>query len=180
MGTGFVYPEEVRDAMNSVNRDREDKRLDFYHAGGLDKIKEKQRLGCKIVFTNGCFDILHAGHVTYLKEAKKLGDILVIGVNSDASVKRLKGESRPVNPLEDRLALLSALECVDYVAPFQEDTPLELIKKVEPDVLVKGGDYQPDMIVGADEVMERGGEVRILPFVAGRSTTGIVEKIQEK
>lgn len=132
-----------------------------------------------MVFSNGCFDILHAGHISYLKEAKKLGDLLVLGVNTDASVHRLKGKGRPVNGLEDRLILLSALEYVDYVVPFQEDTPLELIKKIEPDVLVKGGDYQIDAIVGAKEVMERGGKVQILPFVDGKSTTHMIEKIQK-
>ena len=104
-------------------------------------------------------------------------DILVVGVNTDESVKRLKGDSRPINTLEDRLLLLSALEIVDYVVPFGEDTPLELIKKTGPDVLVKGGDYRIDTIVGAEEVLERGGEVQSLPFIAGKSTTGILEKL---
>lgn len=178
VGTSIVYPEEVADAMRRTDKNRNHKRLDFYREKGLEKLKQKQKMGYKTVFTNGCFDILHAGHIAYLKEAKKLGDILVIGVNTDESVKRLKGTGRPINSLEDRLTLLSALEDVDYVIPFREDTPLELIKKIEPDVLVKGGDYQIDTIVGAKEVAERGGRVQVLPFVKGRSTTGILEKIQ--
>lgn len=177
VGTSIVYPEEVFSAMEK-EAGKEGKRLDFYHAEGLASLKRKQTAGSRVVFTNGCFDILHAGHVSYLMEAKKLGDILVVGVNSDGSVKRLKGEGRPVNSLEDRLLLLSALECVDYVAAFEEDTPLELIKKVEPDVLVKGGDYRAETVVGAREVMEKGGTVRILPFVDGKSTTGMIEKIR--
>lgn len=179
VGTGIVYPEEVAHAMHPLQRDKEDKRLNFYQEDGLENLKKRQRMGYKVVFSNGCFDILHAGHISYLKEAKKLGDLLVLGVNTDASVHRLKGKGRPVNGLEDRLILLSALEYVDYVVPFQEDTPLELIKKIEPDVLVKGGDYQIDAIVGAKEVMERGGKVQILPFVDGKSTTHMIEKIQK-
>lgn len=179
VGTSIVYPEEVDRAMHPVQRSWEDKRLDFYQPEGLEKLKKWQQKGCKVVFSNGCFDILHAGHITYLKEAKKLGDLLVIGVNSDASVRRLKGQDRPVNSLEDRLLLLSALEYVDYVVPFEEDTPLELIQKIEPDVLVKGGDYKIDQIVGAKEVIDRGGMVRVLPFVDGKSTTQIIEKMQK-
>lgn len=178
VGTSIVYPEEVARAMNCAGGD--DKRLDFYHAEGLARLKEKQRVGRKVIFTNGCFDILHAGHITYLSEAKRLGDILVVGVNSDASVRRLKGEDRPVNTLEDRLTLLSALECVDYVVMFEEDTPLEIIKKIEPDVLVKGGDYRIDAVVGAREMAARGKEVKVLPFVAGKSTTGIIERMNKR
>lgn len=178
-GTSIVYPGEVAAAMGHMDKAEEDKRLDFYRPEGLDRLKRRRQKGEKVVFTNGCFDILHAGHIAYLKEAKKMGDVLVIGVNTDESVKRLKGDSRPVNALEDRLTLLSALEFVDYVAPFYEDTPLELIKKVGPDVLVKGGDYQIDRIVGAREVMEQGGEVHSLPFIEGKSTTGIIEKMQK-
>lgn len=199
VGTSIVYPEEVFRTMNRDEKrikvqefadretekidkpnsfETEDKELNFYLAKGLERLEKKRRAGSRIVFTNGCFDILHAGHITYLKKAKKLGDILVIGVNTDESVKRLKGNSRPVNPIEDRLMLLSALEYVDYVVPFQEDTPLELIKAIKPDVLVKGGDYQIDSIVGAKEVLDGGGIVRVLPFIEGRSTTGIIDKMQ--
>lgn len=179
VGTSIVYPEEIAAVMRHMDKAEEEKRLDYYQPNGLDRLKRKQQKGYKVVFTNGCFDILHAGHIAYLKEAKKLGNVLVIGVNTDESVKRLKGNSRPINTLEDRLTLLSALESVDYVVPFDEDTPLELIKKVGPDVLVKGGDYQIDTIVGAREVLERGGEVQSLPFIAGKSTTRMIEKMQK-
>jgi D-glycero-beta-D-manno-heptose 1-phosphate adenylyltransferase len=133
----------------------------------------------KIVFTNGCFDILHRGHVTYLTEAKKLGDLLVIGLNSDASVKRLKGPERPVNNELDRQYVLSQLKAVDFVEIFTEDTPLNLILKVQPKVLVKGGDWKIDQIVGGKEVIADGGDVFSLNFVDGYSTTALIEKIQE-
>ncbi len=178
VGTSIIYPEEVARAMGGTGKGERDKRLDFYQAAGLERLKEQQRAGCRVVFSNGCFDILHAGHVAYLREAKRLGDILVIGVNTDASVKRLKGAGRPINTLGDRVALLSALEDVDYVIPFEEDTPLELIKKIMPDVLVKGGDYRAEDIAGAKEVTENGGEVRVLSFLQGKSTTGIIERMQ--
>ncbi len=134
----------------------------------------------KVVFTNGCFDIIHVGHVVYLSEAKSLGDILVVGLNSDSSVKRLKGESRPVNNQRDRATVLSALESVDYVVIFDEDTPYNLINALIPDVLVKGGDWLPDQIVGADIVIKNGGTVRSLRFVQGKSTTNLIEQIQKK
>lgn len=134
----------------------------------------------KIVFTNGCFDILHIGHVKYLKQAKAKGDILVVGVNSDASVKRLKGESRPINNQQDRIDILAEMEFVDYVVIFEDDTPYELIKKVKPDILVKGGDYQIEDIVGADFVHSIGGCVETIPFVEGKSTTRIIEAMREK
>ncbi len=132
----------------------------------------------RIVLTNGCFDILHAGHVAYLEEAKSLGDRLIVAVNDDDSVRRLKGESRPVNPLQDRMLVLAGLAAVDWVVPFSEDTPAELIAAVLPDVLVKGGDYKPDEIAGAKAVLENGGEVRVLAFHDGRSTTRIIERLQ--
>lgn len=131
----------------------------------------------KIVFTNGCFDILHRGHVTYLNEAKKQGDLLVLGLNSDASVKRLKGESRPINNEQDRKFVLENLKCIDYVEIFEEDTPLNLILKVKPSILVKGGDWKPEDIVGGKEVLEWGGDVRSLNFVDNYSTTNVIEKI---
>jgi rfaE bifunctional protein nucleotidyltransferase chain/domain len=133
----------------------------------------------KIVFTNGCFDILHKGHVTYLNEAKKLGDLLVIGLNSDASVKRLKGSERPINNERDRQYVMSQLKPVDFVEIFSEDTPLNLILKIRPNVLVKGGDWKIDQIVGAKEVIQNGGEVFSLQFVDGYSTTSIIHKIQQ-
>ena len=134
----------------------------------------------KVVFTNGCFDILHAGHVAYLQEAKQQGDLLVVGLNSDASVARLKGPTRPIQNQDDRAFILSALACVDHVVIFDEETPLSLIEAVKPDVLVKGGDWRIDQIVGSDFVLARGGEVKSLQFVEGRSTTRIVEKIHEQ
>lgn len=134
--------------------------------------------GHKIVFTNGCFDVLHYGHVHYLLQAKELGDILVIGLNSDNSVRRLKGPTRPINGENERAFVLAALACVNYVTLFEEDTPEELIKVVRPDVLVKGGDYTLDNIVGADFVMQNGGTVTTIPFVEGFSSTRIIEKLK--
>ena len=131
----------------------------------------------RIVMTNGCFDILHAGHVAYLEEAKSLGDRLIVAVNDDDSVRRLKGESRPINALEDRMLVLAGLAAVDWVVPFSDDTPAALIAAVLPDVLVKGGDYQPDQIAGGKEVLENGGEVRVLSFRDGHSTSRIIDKL---
>jgi rfaE bifunctional protein nucleotidyltransferase chain/domain len=136
-----------------------------------------RRQGKRIVFTNGCFDLIHPGHVRYLRAAKRLGDVLVIGLNSDASVRRLKGPSRPLVSQRDRCEVMAALEMVDYVIVFGEDTPYELIKQVQPDVLVKGGDWKPDDIVGADIVRARGGAVRSLRFAPGYSTTRLVQTI---
>jgi rfaE bifunctional protein nucleotidyltransferase chain/domain len=133
--------------------------------------------GSTIVFTNGCFDIIHAGHVQYLEQAKQLGDILVVGLNSDSSVKRLKGNDRPVNSQQNRALVLAALESVDYVIIFEEDTPYELIKAIQPDVLVKGGDWQEDSIVGSNIVKSKGGKVISLPFWDGLSTTIIIETL---
>jgi rfaE bifunctional protein nucleotidyltransferase chain/domain len=132
-----------------------------------------------LVFTNGCFDILHRGHVTYLAQARALGASLLVGVNSDASVKRLgKGDDRPINRQEDRMAVLAALECVSLVTWFDEDTPLELILRAKPDILVKGGDWTVDRIVGAPEVLSWGGEVHSIPFLFERSTTATLNKIR--
>ncbi len=136
--------------------------------------------GKRIVFTNGCFDILHVGHKRYLEHARALGDILVIGVNSDASVKRLKGPARPVNTEYDRAEMLLGLKSVDYVIVFEEDTPYDLIVDIVPDILVKGGDWSEESIVGADIVKAHGGIVRSLPFVEGKSTTSIITRIQKK
>ncbi len=141
---------------------------------------ELRTTSAKVVFTNGCFDILHAGHVTYLEEARALGDFLVLGLNSDASVSRLKGPKRPVVPFADRATVLAGLRAVDLVVGFPEDTPYDLIAGIEPDVLVKGGDWAPETIVGADLVTARGGEVRSLSLVTGRSTTDIVATILER
>lgn len=133
----------------------------------------------KIVFTNGCFDILHAGHVQYLQAAKQLGDWLVVGLNSDESVRRLKGPERPINSQQDRRAVLAALRCVDWVEIFSEDTPLLLIQQLRPQVLVKGGDWQVEKIVGADFVRSYGGEVRNITFLPGHSTSIMISKIRD-
>lgn len=137
-------------------------------------------IGKTIVFTNGCFDILHTGHTRYLAAAKALGDILVVGVNSDSSVKMIKGDKRPINTESDRAEALAALEAVDFVAIFDEPDPYKLIQQLEPDVLVKGGDWPVDKIIGGDLVASRGGRVVNVPYIEGASTTGIIEKIVKK
>ena len=142
------------------------------------KVNSWKSQGKKIVFTNGCFDILHRGHLEILSQAAGLGDKLIIGVNADESVKRLKGPSRPVNNESSRSIMLAFLEITDAVSIFEEDTPLELIQTIQPDIIVKGGDYKPSEVVGAEEVAKNGGEVIIVPLVKGFSTTGIIEKIQ--
>ncbi|MDE2070785.1 MAG: D-glycero-beta-D-manno-heptose 1-phosphate adenylyltransferase, partial [Gammaproteobacteria bacterium] len=131
-----------------------------------------------VVMTNGVFDILHAGHVSYLQQARALGDRLIVAVNDDASVQRLKGAQRPVNTLADRMRVLSALGCVDWVVPFSEDTPERLICRVLPDILVKGGDYRPEQVAGYACVTKNGGQVRVLPFLEGRSTSRIIEALK--
>jgi D-beta-D-heptose 7-phosphate kinase/D-beta-D-heptose 1-phosphate adenosyltransferase len=143
-------------------------------------LRRSKSRSLKVVLTNGCFDLLHAGHVDYLERARRLGDLLVVAVNSDDSVRRLKGPTRPLNCLDDRMRVLGALECVDFVIFFQEDTPLKLIQKLTPQVLVKGGDYRADQVVGAEWVLEHGGRVRILPFLKGRSTTAVIERASTK
>ena len=140
----------------------------------IKKLKNRKK---KIVFTNGVFDILHRGHVEYLAKAKSFGDILILGLNSDASVRRLKGKSRPINKQTDRAIVLLALESVDYVIYFSEDTPLNLIQSVKPDVLVKGADYKITEIVGADFVKSSGGTVKRVKFLQGRSTSSILKKL---
>ena len=145
----------------------------------LTKIRERLReRGARVVFTNGCFDLLHRGHVEYLRAARRAGDVLIVGLNSDASVRRQgKGSGRPIVPTEDRAIVLAALESVDYVCIFDEDTPYALIYRLLPDVLVKGGDYSIDQIVGREVVEANGGQVIAVPEISGRSTTGIVEHI---
>jgi D-beta-D-heptose 7-phosphate kinase/D-beta-D-heptose 1-phosphate adenosyltransferase len=145
----------------------------------LSLVQAAQEQGEKVVFTNGCFDILHSGHVRYLNEAAKLGERLIVAVNSDESVRQLKGDSRPIVPLDSRMELLAALSCVDWVVPFNEDTPERLICKLKPNVLVKGGDYKPEQIAGAQCVWDAGGQVEVLSFWDGFSTTNIVERIAQ-
>ncbi|WP_431922638.1 D-glycero-beta-D-manno-heptose 1-phosphate adenylyltransferase [Micromonospora wenchangensis] len=147
--------------------------------GELDAIvADHRRAGRSLVFTNGCFDVLHPGHVRYLEQARALGDLLVVAVNSDSSVRRLKGPDRPVNPVEDRIALLAALSCVDHVVVFEEDSPADLIEAVRPDVYVKGGDYPPEMVPEAPLVRRLGGQVRTLGYVPDRSTSAIIDRIR--
>lgn len=175
VGTSSVYWPEIRERLvdqadGSLYKVIDRSSLEKFREGHIDK---------KVVFTNGCFDILHIGHIRYLQQAAKLGDILVVGLNSDSSVKRLKGEERPINTESDRAEMLSALAFVDYVVIFEDDTPLQLIKTIQPDVLVKGGDYAPDEVVGKKEVEDRGGRLVLIPFVEGKSTTNIIKKIRK-
>jgi D-beta-D-heptose 7-phosphate kinase/D-beta-D-heptose 1-phosphate adenosyltransferase len=146
----------------------------------LEVVASARRRGETIVMTNGCFDILHAGHVEYLRKAAQLGDVLIVAVNDDDSVRRLKGDGRPVNRLEDRLAVLCALECVDWVVDFKEDTPERLICAVQPDVLVKGGDYRPVDVAGAECVLRNGGRVEIIPLIKGRSSTRVIDALRQR
>ncbi|MEV5409000.1 D-glycero-beta-D-manno-heptose 1-phosphate adenylyltransferase [Thermopolyspora sp. NPDC052614] len=146
----------------------------------VKKVAEHREQGDRVVFTNGCFDVLHRGHVACLEEARSLGDVLIVAVNADASVARLKGPDRPINACEDRVAVLAALDCVDYVVVFDEDDPGELIRLVRPDVYVKGGDYHPDLLPEAELVRALGGTVRVLEYVPDRSTTAIVNRIRER
>ncbi|MBP7232870.1 MAG: D-glycero-beta-D-manno-heptose 1-phosphate adenylyltransferase [Syntrophaceae bacterium] len=141
------------------------------------ELEKLSKQGKKIAFTNGCFDILHVGHVRYLIEAKKTADILVLALNSDASVQAIKGEKRPLVPQEERAEVLASLECIDYITIFSEETPLELIVFLKPDILIKGGDWPIEKVVGRNEVRAWGGKVELIPEVIGKSTTNIVEKI---
>lgn len=143
----------------------------------IEKLRAAQRKKQKVVFTNGCFDLLHRGHVSYLEAARKKGALLVVGLNSDSSVRKLKGPTRPIVQLSDRMRVIAALESVDYVTSFNELTPLNLIKKLKPDVLVKGGDWKTSEIVGAKEVLSWGGHVFSLAFTEGRSTSRMVRQI---
>jgi rfaE bifunctional protein nucleotidyltransferase chain/domain len=145
-----------------------------------DQIAIWKASGKKIVFTNGCFDLAHVGHVLYLENAAQLGDILIVGLNSDDSVRRLKGPTRPINDILNRSHVLAALASVDAVIVFEEDTPYDIIKTIMPDILVKGGDWKPDQIVGSDLVLEHGGQVLSLNFVDGYSTTQIEAKIKNR
>lgn len=145
----------------------------------LDEIQQRKSAGEICVFTNGCFDILHAGHIYILKKAREMGDFLVLGLNSDDSITRLKGDGRPVNDLKSREAVLEAIRHIDYVLVFEDDTPLELIRLVQPDIIVKGGDYEPGTVVGADIVESSGGRVAIVPLMEGFSTTNMIQQISE-
>ena len=153
----------------------------IYEADQLvKKVDSWKKKGQRIVFTNGCFDILHAGHIKYLEAAAQKGDRLIVAVNSDKSVTKLKGPDRPINVLASRLYLVASLQCVDAVCAFSEDTPINVIEMLKPDVLVKGGDYKIEDIVGAKEVLSNGGQVEVIPFVEGYSTTKIESKILDR
>ncbi len=172
VGSATVTLNEVEEYEHSLNQGQSESKIkDFEQIERIAKRLKEQ--GRKIVFTNGCFDILHRGHATYLQKAKELGDVLILGLNSDESITRLKGKDRPINNLEDRAFLIGALESVDFVVPFTQDTPYELIKKIEPNILVKGADYQDKTVVGSDIA----DEVVLIDFVAGKSTTSLIEKI---
>ena len=142
-----------------------------------ERVRALQARGEKVVFTNGCFDLLHAGHVSYLQAARRLGDFLVVGLNSDNSVRRIKGSGRPLTPEKERLAVLASLECVGGLCLFGDDTPLRLIGKIQPDILVKGGDWPVEKIVGRETVEARGGTVLSIPLLPGISTTAIISRI---
>lgn len=175
LGTSTVSPSELENAIHQ----RAESGFGVVSEPELKAIvKQAKARGEKIVMTNGCFDILHPGHVSYLENARKLGDRLIVAVNTDASVKRLKGESRPINDLEARMAVLAGLASVDWVVPFDEDTPQRLIGEILPNLLVKGGDYKVEEIAGHKEVLANGGEVRVLNFENGCSTTNVIKKIQ--
>ncbi|MEE9444062.1 MAG: bifunctional D-glycero-beta-D-manno-heptose-7-phosphate kinase/D-glycero-beta-D-manno-heptose 1-phosphate adenylyltransferase HldE [Cocleimonas sp.] len=175
LGTATASLAEIHDALKLadeigygvVNEDELEQVIQISHNRGE-----------KIIMTNGCFDLMHTGHIDYLQKARELGDKLVVAVNSDESVKVLKGESRPINTLQNRMTMLAALECVDWVVPFTEETPERLYCKVLPDVIVKGGDYKPEDVVGGDCIKAQGGKVQIIDFVEGQSTTKIIEKIK--
>ena len=174
IGVASVTPSELRVALHRRGQ------------GGRGLVSEEELVPLvaearnrneKVIMTNGCFDVLHAGHVAYLEEAKSLGDRLVVAINDDDSVRRLKGDSRPVNKLDDRMLVLAGLAAVDWVVPFSEDTPERLVGAVLPDILVKGGDYRPSEIAGSRDVLQNGGEVRVLAFREGQSSSRIIDKL---
>ena len=177
LGTASVTPEELEHAISDRDLDSFDRRPSEDEV--LSRLAKCRAAGQRIVMTNGCFDLLHPGHIRYLQQAAKLGDLLLVAVNDDDSVRRLKGAGRPVNTVEDRMAVLAALEAVDFVLPFSEDTPARLIDVVAPDTLVKGGDYTVEQIAGHESVLARGGDVIILDFVPGHSTTEMIERISD-
>ncbi|MDP2876249.1 MAG: D-glycero-beta-D-manno-heptose 1-phosphate adenylyltransferase, partial [Holophaga sp.] len=175
LGTSVVTPEEIIHAMDLTYRKSNSKIKSMDSITIIiEKAKQQKK---RIVFTNGCFDILHLGHIIFLEKARNLGDILVLGLNSDASIRRLKGPKRPLIDIESRANVLAALESIDFVVTFEEDTPDELIKIIKPDVLVKGGDYTLDEIVGRSFVESYGGRVELIPLVDGKSTTNLIERV---
>jgi len=175
LGTSVVLPQEIVAEVGHSQKDADTKIKNLDVLAHL--IAGERSRGKRVVFTNGCFDLLHVGHVKYLQKARQFGDLLVVGLNSDASVRRLKGERRPLIEESERAHILAALDCIDYVVLFDEDTPVRVIEAVQPDVLVKGGDYSLDQVVGREIVEARGGRVELVQFVDGRSTSRIIEKI---
>jgi D-beta-D-heptose 7-phosphate kinase / D-beta-D-heptose 1-phosphate adenosyltransferase len=175
VGTSTVLPDELLNAHSHLHHDADAK---IHSRETLSRLlEEERRKGKTVVFTNGCFDLLHVGHVKYLQAARRLGDLLVLGLNSDASIRRLKGPNRPLIGQEERAHIMAALNCIDFVVIFDEDTPRDLISALRPQILVKGGDYTPEGVVGKDLVESWGGRVELIHFVDGKSTTGIVERI---
>lgn len=177
LGTSIVTPQEIIDTVSLAHKDSHAKIKSLEVLSAL--IAAEKNRGKRIVFTNGCFDLLHFGHVKYLQKARSLGDLLVLGLNSDASVRRLKGPKRPLIDQDERAHLLAALDCIDYVVIFDEDTPLNLITSLKPHILAKGGDYSLDGVVGRDVVESYGGRVELITFVDGKSTTNIIERVLE-
>ncbi len=175
VGTSTVLPDELLAAHSHLHHDGDAKIASREVLAR--RLEEERRRGKTVVFTNGCFDLLHVGHVKYLQAARRLGDLLVLGLNSDASIRRLKGPKRPLISQEERAHIMAALNCIDYVVVFDEDTPRDLICALRPQILVKGGDYTPEGVVGKDLVESWGGRVELIHFVDGKSTTGIVERI---
>ena len=172
-GTSTCFIEELKGFLSG-----DEKYItDSFHIAA--RIAAYRRQGKRVVFTNGCFDILHSGHIQYLNQAKTHGDVLIVGINTDPSVRRLKGTDRPINALEDRAQVLAALSCVDHIIPFDEDIPYSLIRLIQPDVFIKGGDYNRERLPEADLVEDQGGEVCILPYIQDHSTTGIIERIRQ-
>lgn len=178
LGTSTVSPDEIINAVALTHSDSDSKIKNLDVLVGI--ITAEKARGKKVVFTNGCFDLLHAGHVKYLQKARTLGDLLVLGLNSDASVRRLKGDKRPLINEDERAHIMAALDCIDYVVLFDQDTPLELITALKPHILTKGGDYTADDVVGKDVVEAYGGRVELVSFVDGKSTTNIIERILER
>lgn len=175
VGTSIVFPEEI---IGSIRHEHLDSDTKIKNLDALaDVIEAEKKKGKRVAFTNGCFDLLHVGHVKYLQKARTYGDLLVLGLNSDASVRRLKGDKRPLIGQSERAHILAALDCIDYVVIFDEDTPVRLLETLRPHVLVKGGDYTPDRVVGKDLVESYGGRIELVDFVDGKSTTNIIEKI---
>ncbi|HEY5976003.1 MAG TPA: D-glycero-beta-D-manno-heptose 1-phosphate adenylyltransferase, partial [Geobacteraceae bacterium] len=175
LGTSIVTPAEILEEVGRGHRDSDTK---IKHLDALAAVvAAEQARGKRVVFTNGCFDLIHVGHVKYLQKARAFGDLLILGLNSDASIRRLKGEKRPLIDQEERAHILAALDCIDYVVIFDEDTPLALIEALRPQVLVKGGDYTLDGVVGREVVESYGGRVELVPFVDGRSTSTIIDTV---